>query len=70
MDRVVNTLETKGVSSDKLTQINNRSQTCNHTKFMDKVLLDNELEKRGHKFVRYADDANIYVASERAGKRG
>lgn len=31
--------------------------------------LDKELEKRGHKFVRYADDCNIYVRSERAGKR-
>jgi RNA-directed DNA polymerase len=30
---------------------------------------DRELEKRGHRFVRYADDANIYVKSERAGKR-
>ena len=31
--------------------------------------LDRELEKRGHSFVRYADDCNIYVASERAGRR-
>lgn len=31
--------------------------------------LDKALEKRGHKFVRYADDCNIYVKSERAGKR-
>lgn len=31
--------------------------------------LDKELEKRGHKFCRYADDCNIYVKSERAGKR-
>src|SRR3954462_11463868 len=31
--------------------------------------LDKELEKRGHKFVRYADDCNIYVQSERAGQR-
>lgn len=31
--------------------------------------LDKELEKRGHKFVRYADDCNIYVRSERAGQR-
>ena len=30
--------------------------------------LDKELEKRGHKFVRYADDCNIYVKSERAGQ--
>jgi RNA-directed DNA polymerase len=31
--------------------------------------LDKMLEKRGHKFVRYADDCNIYVGSERAGQR-
>jgi RNA-directed DNA polymerase len=31
--------------------------------------LDRELEHRGHRFVRYADDCNIYVASERAGQR-
>ena len=31
--------------------------------------LDKELEKRGHKFVRYADDCNIYVKSQRAGER-
>jgi group II intron reverse transcriptase/maturase len=31
--------------------------------------LDKELEKRGHKFVRYADDCNIYVKTERAGGR-
>ncbi|HET7763851.1 MAG TPA: group II intron reverse transcriptase/maturase [Burkholderiales bacterium] len=32
-------------------------------------VLDKELEKRGHHFVRYADDCNIYVRSERAGER-
>lgn len=31
--------------------------------------LDEELNRRGHRFVRYADDSNIYVRSERAGKR-
>ncbi len=31
--------------------------------------LDKELERRGHRFVRYADDCNIYVRSERAGER-
>lgn len=35
--------------------------------FLDDV--DKELEKRGHTFVRYADDLNIYVRSERAGER-
>lgn len=32
-------------------------------------LLDRELESRGHRFVRYADDSNIYVRSERSGRR-
>jgi len=39
---------------------------------MANVLLDEvdkELEKRGHAFVRYADDCNVYVGSERAGAR-
>ena len=39
---------------------------------MANVLLDEvdkELEKRGHAFARYADDCNVYVKSERAGKR-
>lgn len=31
--------------------------------------LDKELEARGHRFSRYADDCNIYVASQRAGER-
>jgi RNA-directed DNA polymerase len=39
---------------------------------LSNVLLDEfdrELERRGHCFVRYADDCNIYVKSERAGQR-
>jgi RNA-directed DNA polymerase len=31
--------------------------------------VDKELERRGHSFVRYADDANVYVRSRRAGER-
>jgi RNA-directed DNA polymerase len=31
--------------------------------------LDKELERRGHRFVRYADDCNIYVRTPRAGER-
>src|SRR5208283_1453101 len=31
--------------------------------------LDRELKRRGHRFVRYADDCNIYVRSEKAGRR-
>ncbi|MGY4287421.1 retron-type reverse transcriptase [Bradyrhizobium sp. LM2.7] len=33
-------------------------------------VLDKELEKRGHRFVRYADDCNIYVRSQKAGEAG
>jgi RNA-directed DNA polymerase len=32
-------------------------------------VLDKELERRGHHFVRYADDCNIYVRSHRSGER-
>jgi RNA-directed DNA polymerase len=31
--------------------------------------LDQELSRRGHRFVRYADDCNVYVRSEQAGQR-
>lgn len=31
--------------------------------------VDRELEKRGHRFVRYADDCNVYVRSQQAGER-
>src|SRR5450755_4508969 len=31
--------------------------------------LDAELDRRGHRFARYADDAKVYVRSERAGHR-
>lgn len=31
--------------------------------------VDKELERRGHRFARYADDCNVYVASRRAGER-
>jgi len=31
--------------------------------------LDQELERRGHRFARYADDCNVYVRSQRAGER-
>lgn len=31
--------------------------------------LDKELERRGHRFCRYADDGNVYVKSSRAGER-
>jgi RNA-directed DNA polymerase len=31
--------------------------------------VDRELERRGHRFVRYADDCNVYVRTQRAGER-
>jgi len=31
--------------------------------------VDRELERRGHRFVRYADDCNVYVRSQQAGER-
>jgi RNA-directed DNA polymerase len=31
--------------------------------------VDRELERRGHRFVRYADDCNVYVRSRKAGER-
>lgn len=31
--------------------------------------VDRELERRGHRFVRYADDCNVYVRSRRSGER-
>src|SRR6185312_7930081 len=31
--------------------------------------VDKELERRGHRFARYADDCNVYVRSKRAGER-
>jgi RNA-directed DNA polymerase len=40
--------------------------------FLSNIMLDDldkELELRGHSFVRYADDCNIYVKTERAGQR-
>src|SRR5216683_7301822 len=38
---------------------------------LSNLMLDvlDKLEKRGHRFVRYADDCNIYVRSQRAGER-
>jgi retron-type reverse transcriptase len=31
--------------------------------------VDRELERRGHRFARYADDCNVYVRSQKAGER-
>ena len=45
--------------------------SCRLSPALELVLdeLDRELERRGHRFVRYADDCNIYVRSEKAGHR-
>lgn len=43
-----------------------------YSPFLSNVVLedlDQELEQRGHRFARYADAANIYVKSKRAGQR-
>lgn len=47
-------------------------QGCPLSPLLSNILLDKldkELEKRGHKFVRYADDCSIYVKSRRASER-
>ena len=44
-----------------------RSRRCLSNLMLD--VLDKELERRGHRFARYADDCNIYVCSLRAGER-
>jgi RNA-directed DNA polymerase len=36
---------------------------------LSNLMLDKELERRGHRFARYADDCNIYVRTHRAGER-
>ena len=43
-----------------------RYRRCWHV-LLDEV--DRELERRGHCFVRYADDCNVYVRSQKAGER-
>jgi RNA-directed DNA polymerase len=52
------------------------TQRCSYgsplSPLLSNVMLDDldwELEQRGHRFVRYADDGRIYVTSERAGQR-
>jgi RNA-directed DNA polymerase len=45
---------------------------CSHGRWPGKcpaTELDRELERRGHRLVRYADDCNTYAGSERAGQR-
>lgn len=58
-----------GIYTDRLEGV---SQGGPLSPFLSNLMLDDldkELERRGHKFCRYADDANIYVRSLRAGER-
>ena len=41
--------------------------TLSANMLLDKV--DQDLQRRGHRFARYADDCNVYVRSQKAGKR-
>jgi RNA-directed DNA polymerase len=63
-----------GIMSDGVVQERDRGtpQGGPLSPLLANVLLDEvdkELERRGHRFVRYADDANVYVRSRRAGER-
>src|SRR5450631_1193174 len=63
-----------GIMSDGVVQERSRGtpQGGPLSPLLANVLLDEvdkELERRGHCFVRYADDANVYVRSQRAGER-
>jgi len=63
-----------GIMSDGMVQERSRGtpQGGPLSPLLANVLLDEvdkELERRGHCFVRYADDANVYVRSKRAGER-
>ncbi len=52
--------------------IRGRRKAARCRRLLANVLLDEvdkELERRGHCFVRYADDCNVYVRSRRAGER-
>jgi hypothetical protein len=47
-------------------------KACRCVRLLSNIVLDEldwELDRRGHKFACYADDANVYVRSERAGLR-
>ena len=46
-----------------------RTHPVYYTQLLMTLCLDRELERRGHRFCRYADDCNIYVRSRRAGER-
>jgi RNA-directed DNA polymerase len=72
--RLIRAYLNSGIMSDGVVQERTRGtpQGGPLSPLLANVLLDEvdkELERRGHCFVRYADDANVYVRSRRAGKR-
>ena len=72
--RLIRAYLNSGMMSDGVVQERDRGtpQGGPLSPLLANVLLDEvdkELERRGHCFVRYADDANVYVRSRRAGER-
>ena len=72
--RLIRAYLTSGIMMDGVTQerVMGTPQGGPLSPLLANVLLDEvdkELERKGHSFVRYADDANVYVRSRRAGKR-
>jgi hypothetical protein len=59
-------------ASEQARQLELFRETADSPEGADDIVLDEldrELEQRGHRFVRYADDCNAYVNSERSGQR-
>lgn len=72
--RLIRAYLDSGIMSDGVVQQRNQGtpQGGPLSPLLANVMLDEvdkELERRGHCFVRYADDANVYVRSRRAGER-
>src|ERR1700747_1338488 len=68
------TLSESGIDGRRSDECANRRDAARRTTspLLSNILLtdlDRELEKRGHRFCRYADDCNIYVGSQRGGRR-